>query len=82
MTRLPHFFGWHISRRRKASPLTNGSVRVWPVWSTAADILIRVSGIFPDEWRLYGGEGTPTGNACPALPPGVAALPERQNEVQ
>jgi WD40 repeat protein len=58
-----------------ASGGEDGSVRLWPLWSAAADFLCtRVSrNLSMDEWRSYIGEGIPYERTCPKLPPGAGA---------
>jgi len=52
---------------------STGRVRVWRLWSEAADYLCtRVwRNLSMDEWRLYVGENIPYERTCPALPPGT-----------
>jgi len=52
-----------------ASAGEDGSVRLWPLWSTAADYLCtRVSrNLSMNEWRLYIGKGIPYERTCPNL---------------
>jgi WD40 repeat protein len=58
-----------------ASGGVDGSVRLWPLWSTAADYLCtRVSrNLSMNEWRLYVGEGIPYERTCPKLTAGAGA---------
>jgi WD40 repeat protein len=58
-----------------ASGGQDGSVRLWPLWSTAADYLCtRVSrNLSMNEWRAYIGEGIPYERTCPKLPAGPGA---------
>src|SRR4029079_16148020 len=54
-----------------------GSVRVWPVWSVAADYLCtRVPrNLSMSEWQIYIGDDIPYERTCPALPSG-SGVPE------
>jgi WD40 repeat protein len=58
-----------------ASGGEDGSVRLWPLWSTAADYLCtQVSrNLSMNEWRSYIGEGIPYERTCPKLPAGAGA---------
>ena len=59
---------------RLASANEDG-VRIWPLWSAAADSLCsRVwRNLSMEEWKFYIGEGLPYERTCPNRPPGVGA---------
>ena len=50
-------------------------VRIWPLWSAAADSLCtRVwRNLSMEEWKFYIGEGLPYERTCPNRPPGAGA---------
>jgi WD40 repeat protein len=58
---------------RLAAGRQDGSVRLWPLWSAAADYLCTRVGrnLSMEEWRLYIGEDVPYKATCPALPRGA-----------
>jgi WD40 repeat protein/predicted Ser/Thr protein kinase len=59
-----------------ASGASDGSVRIWPLWRTAADYLCtRVRrNLSMDEWRLHIGPDIPYERTCPQLPPGAGVI--------
>jgi WD40 repeat protein len=60
---------------RLASASEDMTVRIWPLWTAAADYLCgRVwRNLSNEEWRLYIGEGIPYERTCPNLPAGAGA---------
>jgi WD40 repeat protein len=58
-----------------ASAGRDGTVRVWPLWSGAADYLCTIvwRNLSIDEWRFYMGTDIPYEPTCPSLPPGKGA---------
>ena len=60
---------------RLASASDDKTIRIWPLWTAAADYLCtRVwRNLSKEEWNFYIGEGIPYERTCPNLPPGFGA---------